>query len=111
MTESAQTRGMSARARLRDRVIAAAALTLTWVLLWGVFSWFHLVSGIVVAVIVLTVFPLPPVTFAGRLHVRAMLRLAVRFLTDLVKASVQLAALAYSWLWPITWPLLALSTK
>lgn len=95
MTGSAPTRALSARARRRDRVIAAAALVITWMLLWGVFSWFHLISGIVVAAVVLTVFPLPPVTFAGRLHARGLVRLARRFLTDLVKASVQLAVLAF----------------
>jgi multicomponent Na+:H+ antiporter subunit E len=64
-------------------------------LLWGVFSWGNLISGLVVAALVLIVFPLPPVTFAGRPHPLGLLRLAWRFLTDLVLASVQLAVLAF----------------
>jgi multicomponent Na+:H+ antiporter subunit E len=45
--------------------------------------------------VVLAVFPLPPVTFAGRPHPLALLRLAGRFVTDLVTASVQLSVLAF----------------
>ena len=83
------------RTRLRDRIVAAAGLVIVWMLLWGVFSWANLISGLVVAAVVLTVFPLLPVPFAGRPHPLALLRLAWRFVTDLVAASVQLAALAF----------------
>ncbi|MFC7535676.1 Na+/H+ antiporter subunit E [Actinoplanes sp. GCM10030250] len=83
------------RVRWRDSVIAAAGITAIWMLLWGVFSWFHLITGLAVAVVVLTVFPLPPVTFGGRPRLRGLLRLAWRFVADLVAASVQLAVLAF----------------
>ncbi|BCJ49773.1 Na+/H+ antiporter subunit E [Actinoplanes sp. NBRC 14428] len=83
------------RAGWRDRLVAAAGLVAVWMLLWGVFSWAHLIGGIVVAAVVLRVFPLPPVTFAGRPRVRGLLRFAARFTGDLVVASVQLAALAF----------------
>ena len=85
----------SVRVRWRDRIVAATVLVGVWMLLWGVFSWANLLSGIVVAAVVLAVFPLPPVTFAGRPRPWGLLRLAGRFVTDLVAASVQLAALAF----------------
>jgi multicomponent Na+:H+ antiporter subunit E len=78
-------------ARTRDRTLAVAALTVVWMLLWGVFSWLTLAGGLLVSLLVLAVFPLPAVTFAGRLRPVGLARLAVRFLTDLVVASFQLA--------------------
>jgi multicomponent Na+:H+ antiporter subunit E len=84
-----------ARTRWRDRIVATAVLVTVWMLLWGVFSWANLISGLIVSALVLTVFPLPPVTFAGRPHARGLLHLAWRFLTDLVVASAQLAVLAF----------------
>lgn len=43
---------------------------------------------------VLVFFPLPPVTFAGRVRPRALLALAGRFVAELVVASVHVAAVA-----------------
>jgi multicomponent Na+:H+ antiporter subunit E len=83
------------RTRWRDRIVAAVVLVAVWMLLWGVFSWATLAGGIVVAAVVLKVFPLPPVTFAGRPHPVGLLRFAGRFVGDLVRASVQLAVLAF----------------
>lgn len=77
--------------RARDRVLAVAALTVVWMLLWGVLSWLTLLGGLLVSVLVLAVFPLPPVTFAGRLRAGGLARFAMRFLIDLVVASSQLA--------------------
>jgi multicomponent Na+:H+ antiporter subunit E len=64
-------------------------------LLWGVLSWATLISGLVVAAILLAVFPLPPVTFAGRPHPAGLMRFTLRFLGDLIIASGQLAWLAF----------------
>jgi multicomponent Na+:H+ antiporter subunit E len=94
-TRAAAISPVPPRTRWRDRIMAAAVLVTGWMLLWGVFSWANLISGLVVSAVVLTVFPLPPVTFAGRPHVLGLLHLAWRFLADLVLASVQLAVLAF----------------
>lgn len=96
MSESAPPGGRFARTRWRDRALAAVLLVVVWMLLWGVFSWANLLSGLAVAVVVLAVFPLPPVTFAGRPRPIGLLRFAVRFVTDLVVASAQLAVLAFT---------------
>src|SRR6185436_15281271 len=87
--------GVSRRVRWRDRAVAAAGLICMWVLLWGVFSWANLISGLVVSAVVLTVFPLPPLTFAGRPRPLGLLRFALRFVADLVRASAQLSWLAF----------------
>ncbi|XVU29368.1 Na+/H+ antiporter subunit E [Actinoplanes sp. CA-054009] len=83
------------KGRWRDRAVAALGLTAIWVLLWGSFTPLTMVGGLVVAVVVLTVFPLPPVTYAGRVHPLGVLRFAVRFVKDLVMASAQVASLAF----------------
>ncbi|MFC4060574.1 Na+/H+ antiporter subunit E [Planomonospora corallina] len=86
---------LTPRERRRNRVAAVVALVTVWVLLWGSFTWADLVSGLAVAAVVLTVFPLPPVTFTGHVHPPGALRFALRFLLDLVVSSFQVAALAF----------------
>jgi multicomponent Na+:H+ antiporter subunit E len=68
-----------------------AWLTVVWVALWGELSVFHLVAGLLVAVTVCLVFPLP------RLHLELRVRplwlgwLVLRFLADVVVASAQVS--------------------
>ncbi|MEV0327354.1 Na+/H+ antiporter subunit E [Micromonospora echinospora] len=85
---------LTRRDRRRNLVIAVTGLVAVWVLLWGTFTWANLISGLLVAAVLLAVFPLPPVTFAGRLHPLGLLRFGLRFLYDLVVASAQIAWLA-----------------
>jgi multicomponent Na+:H+ antiporter subunit E len=68
-----------------------AWLTVVWVALWGDLSAFNVVSGLLVAVVVCLVFPLPRLEL--HLHVRPLRlgRLIVHFLTDVVTASAQVA--------------------
>lgn len=86
---------LTRRDRRRNRITTVTVLVGVWVLLWGRFTWVNVASGLLVAVVVLTVFPLPPVTYAGRVHPLGLLRFAERFLRDLVVASVQIAATAF----------------
>jgi len=80
---------------VRDELLAWSGLVVVWMLLWGELSWLVFLSGIVVAMVVVTVFPLPPVTFLGKLRPLGLVRFTVRFLIDLVAASVQLAWTAF----------------
>lgn len=86
---------LTRRDRIRNRIAAVAILVLVWNLLWGAFTWGNLVTGVLVATVVLTFFPLPPVTFAGRIRPLGVARFLLRFLADLVVASIQIAALAF----------------
>ncbi|RFU22311.1 Na+/H+ antiporter subunit E [Geodermatophilus marinus] len=63
-------------------------LTLVWVLLWGTFSWANLLSGLLVAVLVTWLLPLPAVTEHARLHPWPVLLFAGAFLKDLAVSSV-----------------------
>jgi multicomponent Na+:H+ antiporter subunit E len=79
-------------ARLRGLQLPVLAwLTIVWVALWGELSVFNIATGLVVAVVVCLVFPLPRLQM--HLHVRPLrlVWLLVRFLTDVVIASAQVA--------------------
>ena len=97
MTGSGGTPPQGVRARLgrrRDRLIAVGWLVLVWNLFWGDFSWGNLLGGLLVAAGVLVFFPLPPVTFGGRLRLRGLLVFGMRFVTELVRASLHVARIA-----------------
>ncbi|WFE39028.1 Na+/H+ antiporter subunit E [Micromonospora sp. WMMD998] len=80
--------------RWRDQAVALGWLVVAWLLLWGDLSWGNLLTGLVVGAAVLFFFPLPPVTFGGRLRPGALLVLAGTFAAELVSASVHVAAVA-----------------
>jgi multicomponent Na+:H+ antiporter subunit E len=67
---------------------------LIWNLLWGHFTWGNVFVGLLIGTAVLAFFPLPPVTFAGRLRPLALLTFAVRFVVELVDASARVAWVA-----------------
>ena len=75
----------------RSRPLRVAWLTVVWVLLWGTFSWANLLSGIVVAVVVLVAFPLPAVSSSGALRPLGLLRVGLDVARDLAVSSVQVA--------------------
>ncbi|GAA1694771.1 Na+/H+ antiporter subunit E [Glycomyces endophyticus] len=83
------------RQRLRSRITAVVGLVLVWNLLWGAFTWLNTISGALVAVALLVVFPLPAVTFGGRIRPLGAVRFFARFFADLVVASFQVAFLAF----------------
>lgn len=69
-------------------------LTAVWILLWGRISVLTVGSGVLVAFVILLVFPLPPLGFSGRIRPVGLALLAGYFLRDLVLASAQVAWLA-----------------
>jgi multicomponent Na+:H+ antiporter subunit E len=79
------------RRRLRHQLPLLVWLVLVWNLLWGTWSWANLLSGILVALVVTSVLPLPPVE--GGIHFRpvAALRFVGHFLVDLVSSAAQVA--------------------
>ena len=66
-------------------------LTLVWMALWGDVTPMLVVSGLLVALVVCLVFPLPPVELHLTVHPWRALLLTGRFLFDIVVASVQVA--------------------
>lgn len=69
-------------------------LTAVWVLLWGAPTPLTLVGGVLVAVVVLLLFPLPRVRVRFVVRPAATVLLFARFLWDLVKASLEVSWLA-----------------
>jgi multicomponent Na+:H+ antiporter subunit E len=78
----------------RPYVLTVAALTLVWMALWGSASPIIILLGIAVAALVLLLFPLPFLEFRFGLHPWRMLVLVLRFLWDVVVASLQVGWLA-----------------
>lgn len=77
--------------RLRRQLVPAAWLVLVWILLWGTWTVANLVSGFLVAVVVLAVLPLPDLALGARLDPRGMVRFLLWFVRELVRSSLQVA--------------------
>ena len=76
---------------LLRRAVPVVWLVLVWVLLWGTFSWANVLGGLVVALVVLLAFPLPPAPGRSWLRPGPAFRTLRRFLADLVVSSLQVA--------------------
>lgn len=70
-------------------------LAVVWVLLWGDVSWGNIIAGLLIAVTITVVLPLPAIAFHGTVRPLALLALLVRFVTDLVVASIQVSVQAF----------------
>lgn len=65
-----------------------------WLLLWGRVTLGLVASGIVVAGLVVVLFPLPRIAIEGRPRPVSVLRFGVRFIGDVIWASIHVAWLA-----------------
>lgn len=66
-------------------------LVLTWMMLWREISWLTLVSGIVMSILTMRLFYLPPVELAGRFNVWWAFRYLGFFFWHITLASFQVA--------------------
>lgn len=66
-------------------------LVALWMLLWGQFTVPALITGVVAAVLVTTVFRLPPVELSGRVNLWYGLVFVVEFVAALVRGSLTVA--------------------
>lgn len=94
MSERQRTKNGHLMRQVIARAPVLVVLTLLWALLWGAVTPIIVVGGILVGLLVTTVFPFPPVTWDGRFRPLPALHLVVTFLADLVVASLQVAWLA-----------------
>ena len=69
-------------------------LTLVWILLWGTVSAANIISGLVIALVITLLLPLPVVPIEGRVHPISLIRLIGLVAWYLVLSSIQLAWLA-----------------
>jgi multicomponent Na+:H+ antiporter subunit E len=80
-----------ATSQLRHQLPLLAWLVLVWILLWGSWSWADLLSGIVVAVAVTVLLPLPAVVGGIRVRPLALLAFLGHFFVDLAVSGAQVA--------------------
>lgn len=73
-------------------VLGGAAV---WVLLWGNVSVANVLGGLVLSTLIVVVFPLPPLAVGVRVRPLRLLRLVVRFVLDVIAASLHVAWLAF----------------
>ena len=77
--------------RIRARLPQLVWLTAVWVLLWGTFSVKSMVGGVLVAVLVMAMFPLPLISERLRVRPVRLLRLAGYLAYDLGISSVKIS--------------------
>lgn len=70
-------------------------LAVVWVMLWGSLTWGNVLAGLGVALLVTVLMPLPTIDFHGRVRPLGILALLLRFLWDLVVASVEVSLYAF----------------
>jgi multicomponent Na+:H+ antiporter subunit E len=80
--------------RIALRAWVLCWLMLVWMLLWGDVSAANIVSGLVVALVITLLLPLPPVPVEGRLHPLSLVRLVCTVAYYLVRSSIDVAWLA-----------------
>jgi multicomponent Na+:H+ antiporter subunit E len=77
--------------QLRHQLPLLVWLVLVWNLLWGTWSWANLVSGVVVALAVTVLLPLPPVIGGTRVRPGGLLVYLGTFFADLVRSAFLVA--------------------
>ena len=80
-----------AATRLRHQVPLVVWLVLVWMLLWGSWSWANLLSGLLVALAVLVLLPLPHVVGGMRVRPAALLVFLGHFVVDLFVSGAEVA--------------------
>ncbi|MFT4045054.1 MAG: Na+/H+ antiporter subunit E [Gordonia sp. (in: high G+C Gram-positive bacteria)] len=73
------------------RLWTIAWLAAVWVLLWGTVSVANVIAGIVVAIAIIVLLPLPRVAVEGRIHPLSVARLIARLIIDFFVSSAQVA--------------------
>ncbi|MEP9391811.1 Na+/H+ antiporter subunit E [Gordonia sp. VNK1] len=76
------------------RLWSMAWLTFVWVLLWGTVSWANVLAGLVLAIAIGVLLPLPRVPVEGRIHPLTLLVLILRLIVDFFVSSAQVAWMA-----------------
>lgn len=76
------------------RLWTLAWLTFVWVLLWGVVSWANVLAGLVLAIAIVTLLPLPRVAVEGRIHPLSVAMLVLRLIYDFAVSSFQVGWMA-----------------
>lgn len=98
MTESrdgAATTEAAARSRRRFQPKAIVVLTIIWVALVGEITIVSVVGGALLGLLVTVLFPMPPISYRGRIHPWAAVTLLLHLVKDLAVSSTRLAIFAF----------------
>jgi multicomponent Na+:H+ antiporter subunit E len=77
------------------RLPALVVLTVVWVLLWDQISVFLVLTGLLLAVLINWVFPLPPIELHGKIRFFPLVWLVYRLLADVVMSSLAVLRLVF----------------
>ncbi len=94
LSDAKNESGKRQRATLRQELPLLVWMVLVWGALWQDFAPGNLVFGLLLSLIVVNLFQLPPVILSGRFNVLRALAFAVSFLWDVVRASFEVMFLA-----------------
>ncbi|MDO5627739.1 MAG: Na+/H+ antiporter subunit E [Mobilicoccus sp.] len=86
------SRANAAQKAGRLEVLPTVALTIVWVFLWGSYTLVSIVGGLLLAVVVQLLLPLPPLDLRMRPRFVPLVVLIGRFAWDLVRASIIVAS-------------------
>jgi multicomponent Na+:H+ antiporter subunit E len=89
VSEDVPTTGLAHQ--LRHQLPLLVWLVLVWNLLWGTWSWANLLSGMLVALAVTLLLPLPPVVGGARVRPVSLLLFLGHFVFDLVSSGALVA--------------------
>ncbi|PQZ96370.1 Na+/H+ antiporter subunit E [Arthrobacter sp. MYb227] len=94
LSDAKNESGQRQRATLRQELPLLLWMVLVWGALWQDFSPGNLVFGLILSLIVVNVFQLPPVILSGRFNIFRAVTFLGRFLWDVVLASFEVMYLA-----------------
>ncbi len=92
--DALDTSGVRHRATLKQEWPLLLLLVFVWAAMWQDFSAGNLLFGAIIALFVVTLFPLPPVVLSGRINIWYCIKLFIWFLGQVIAASVHVAWLA-----------------
>lgn len=92
--DALDTSGVRHRATLKQEWPLLLLLLFVWGALWQDFSLANMIFGAVIALVIVNLFPLPPVVLSGRINLWYCVKLFIWFLGQVVAASVHVAWLA-----------------
>lgn len=94
LSDAKNESGQRQRATLRQELPLLVWMVLVWGALWQDFTPGNLVFGLILSLIVVNVFQLPPVILSGRFNIMRAIMFLGRFLWDVVLASFEVLYLA-----------------
>lgn len=95
-SEASADSGMNLSAGRRVSVAMTVWLVIVWTFMYPAFSWLVLISGVIFAVLIQLIFPMPSHRNMWHFRIAFVVPLVLRFVWDLVRAGVQVSGVVLS---------------